>query len=112
MYATITKLAIAGTAAAAAAVIAASPAHADAETVEELAYIATLDSEHIYYSSEDAAIGLGRAICQGLDAGMSPTAIVATGLEATHGLYSPYEIGYITGASVGAFCPEYASLIT
>lgn len=109
---TITKFAGAVAVAGAAALATVAPAHADADTVNELAYISTLDEQGIYYSSEDAAINVGYAVCNGLDAGMPVTSVINTGLRATRGMYSPYEVGFITGAAIAAFCPEYLPAAT
>lgn len=82
-------------------------AQADADP-NEWAYIAALDSEGIYYSSEAAAIDAGESVCEGLDAGLSLRAIGAVAMNAG---YSASDAGYILGAAVGAFCPEYSYLI-
>ena len=107
-----TKIAGAIAGATAAAILAAGPANADAETVDEIAFISTLDSQGIYYSSEDAALTVGYAVCNALDAGASPTSIASTAVRSTGGFYTYYQAGYITGAAIGAFCPEYAPLVT
>lgn len=109
---TLTKLAgaIAGTAAA--AILAASPASADAETLEEVAYVMALDDEGIAYSSEDAALAVGYSTCDALDKGATFPMLIRNGVLGSHGYYSAGDVGYITGAAIGAFCPEYEALIT
>lgn len=104
---TLTKLAGAIAGGIATAVIAAGPAGADAETLDELAYVMALTEEGIYYSSEDAAIDLGYGTCSALDAGASIPMVVMAGIEGAEGFYSDYEVGFITGAAIAAFCPEY-----
>lgn len=104
---TLTKLAGAIAGAAAASIIAAGPASADAETLDELAYIMALDEEGIAYSTEDNAIALGYGTCNALDAGASVEMVVLAGIDGADGYFSDYEVGYITGAAIAAFCPEY-----
>lgn len=89
----------------------ATAAKADAQTLEELAFISVLDDEGIYYSSEDAALTVGYGICDAFDSGASFWQVVAAGVSATEGGYSAGDVGFITGVSVGAFCPEYAYII-
>lgn len=68
-------------------------------------YIATLDVAGIYYSTEEAAIAAGHAICNGFDAGLS---LVQVGLTAVReGGYTVDEAGTIIGVAVGAYCPEH-----
>lgn len=102
---TITKFIAAGVIAA--APLAAGVGAASADTIDEIAYIAALDDEGIYYSSADAAIELGYASCEALDSGATVTQVVNAGIDGAAGFYSDYEVGYITGAAIGAFCPEY-----
>lgn len=96
-----------GIASAAGAMFGAGLAKADAETLDELAYIMALDEEGIYYSSEDAAIELGYGTCSALDNGASVDMVVLAGIDGADGFYSDYEVGYLTGAAIAAFCPEY-----
>lgn len=104
---TLTKLAGAIAGGIATAIIAAAPAGADAETLDEIAYITVLDEQGIYYSSEDAAIALGYGTCSALDAGATVPMVIMAGIDGADGFYSDYEVGYITGAAIAAFCPEY-----
>lgn len=104
---TLTKLAGAIAGAAAASIIAAGPASADADTVNELAFIMALDDEGITYSTEDNALALGYATCEAFDAGAGLLQVVSAGVSGSEGYYSAGEVSYITGASIAAFCPEY-----
>lgn len=70
---------------------------------EEDLYIQVLDEEGIYYSSEDAAVQAGRAICEYLRAGGS--LVDAATIAMTDGGYSAYDAGYIVGAASSALCP-------
>lgn len=87
-------------------------AAADADTADEVAYIRALDHEGIYYSSEDAAIATGYSICRAFAAGATFERVIITGVSAAGGTYDAGEVGYITGVAVGAFCPQYAYVIT
>lgn len=107
---TFTKLAGAIASTAAAAILVAGPAAADADTINERIYIDVLDDEGIYYSSEDAALNYGYVVCKALDNGATFPMIVRSGVQ--QGVYSAYQVGYITGAAIGAFCPEHADAIT
>lgn len=85
-----------------------APAPPPAMPSDEELYVATLDLQDIYYSSESAAVGAGRAACRSLDAGMS---FYQVGLSAVGAGYSPEDAGYIVGAAISAFCPEHEHLI-
>lgn len=73
------------------------------------AYLDTLDMGDIYYPDDAAAINLGHAICDGYDAGLSTITI---GGIATDEGFTPYDAGYIIGAAVSAYCPEYLGEIS
>lgn len=94
---------IAGTA----ALTAAAPAGADAETLNEIAYIRALNAEGIPYSNEDAALTVGYGTCVALDAGATIDMVIDAGVDGADGFYSAYDVGYITGAALAAFCPEH-----
>lgn len=74
--------------------------------IPETAYLLTLDEGGIYYVTDEAALALGRTVCDFLDAGASSTEAAATIDESSD--YTAYESGYITGAAIGSFCPEHA----
>lgn len=75
----------------------------------EQAYIATLDAYGVYYSTPQAAVQAGYAVCNALDAGNNVNAIVTTGQLA--GGYSRADAETIVGASIGALCPRYMPLV-
>jgi hypothetical protein len=106
---TITKLiaAAAITAAPLVAITSAAGAYADADTINERAFVEVLSQHGISYSSEDAALAVGYATCNALDAGATPRMIVREGVRAAAGFYTRSQVEYITGAAVAAFCPEY-----
>jgi hypothetical protein len=81
----------------------AAPSIGDLPLDEEAVYIQVLDDEGIYYSSEDAAIKAGWAVCDFLEAGGS--FLDAADIAMSDGGYSPYDAGYIVGAAEGALCP-------
>jgi hypothetical protein len=72
--------------------------------IDEQAYLDTLAVGDIEYSTEDAAITAGEAVCTFLRAGGTGLEAIDVTLENT--TYSAYEAGYIVGAAQGALCPE------
>jgi hypothetical protein len=84
-------------------------AEAHAGPVEEQAYLATLDHFGVPYSSASAAVAAGESVCDGLDAGLTLNQIAVIALDASG--YTPRQVGYIVGASVGALCDEYLYLL-
>lgn len=78
----------------------------------ERAFIATLDGEGIYYATPAAAIEVGHLICDQLDAGYSPVTIShVLGSVETDASYTSGQLGFLIGASIGAFCQEYEYLV-
>lgn len=80
--------------------------------IVERAYLAALDSEGVRYSSPEAAITAGRAVCTYLD-NTAPVygehrALIEAGRVAMDNGYSEWHAGTIVGAAVGSWCPEYA----
>lgn len=78
----------------------------------ERAYLDVLDSEGVYYSSPEAAITAGHAVCGYLDE-IAPIvgtdrALIEAGLVAVDKGYSEWHAGTIVGAAVGSWCPEHA----
>lgn len=63
----------------------AAEASADADTAGEIAYLATIESYGIPYSTEDAAIEAGYAICEGFREGLSLNTVVRAGVTGSHG---------------------------
>lgn len=82
-------------------------AAADPSTVEEWAFIATLDAQGITYASPDQAVAGGMAVCSYRDLGFSEMSTVLM-VERNSGL-SPFDAGYLVGAAEAAFCPWYSS---
>ncbi|MFD5179658.1 DUF732 domain-containing protein [Nocardia sp. NPDC058379] len=68
-------------------------------------FIATLDREGIYYSSRQAALDMGVAICEERAAGGTDVEM-ATAL--TEKGYSSRDAAYLVVAAQMQFCPEYA----
>src|SRR5258708_6626920 len=87
------------------AAIAAAPA-ASADTVHEMAYITTLDHFGIQYSTEDAAIETGYAICNGFRQGLTVDDVISIGVKATGGYFTETDVAHIAGAASGALCPS------
>lgn len=69
---------------------------------DEQVYVDTLDLGGISYSSTQAALDGGYAICDFLAAGGS--LLEATDIAMESGGYSPYDAGYIVGAAETALC--------
>ncbi|WP_316574540.1 MULTISPECIES: DUF732 domain-containing protein [Nocardia] len=74
-------------------------------TTNQDAFIATLDREGIYYSSRQAALDMGVAICEERAAGATDVEM-ATAL--TEKGYSSRDAAYLVVAAQMQFCPEYA----
>ena len=72
-------------------------------------FIDRLDEGGIAYSSESAATKAGRSVCDVLDEGYSVNQAAYAAADGTG--YSLYEAGFIVGASVYAYCPEYGNQI-
>lgn len=81
---------------------------AHATPQQDWAFIHTLDHFGIYYSSTAAAVDAGHALCDGLDAGLSVTAL---GVIAMNAGYTTKDAGTIVGAAIGAYCDQYAYLV-
>jgi hypothetical protein len=86
----------------AAAAVSAAPASAD-ETDD--AYIAALQRHGIPIKNRDATIAMGHTVCVALDQGESTTSIMATLSNAADISFN--DAGFVLGASVAAYCPEY-----
>lgn len=81
----------------------------DDNTVNDQAYIAALDDEGISYPSEQNAIQVGHLVCESFDEGND---FVAIAMELyTSSQMDAYQSGYVVGAAVAAFCPEYLDQI-
>lgn len=87
------------------AISGATAAKADADTYGEIGYLQVLDSYSISYSSDDAAIDTGYAICDGFRQGLSLSTVIRTGVKATGGFYDQTDVAHIAGAATGALCP-------
>lgn len=77
------------------------------EEATDLAFIAVLDDRGIEYSSEEQAIEVAHSVCTALAAG----ATFADLIVAAGDVYSMEDTGFIIGASIGGYCPEFASAI-
>lgn len=89
----------------------ASAAHAD--DVDD-AFLQSVKSAGIKYSSPEKAIAAGHRVCDLLDQGKTKAQVAAILMirnvcaEAGE-LMDPYCAGYFVGASVAAYCPRYRS---
>ncbi|MGW4125472.1 DUF732 domain-containing protein [Nocardia sp. NPDC004711] len=75
------------------------------EEIADAAYILALDSEKIHYSTKAAAIKLAHTVCDAMREGASELAAGAA--IAANSPYTLSEAGYITGAAIAAYCPEF-----
>ena len=83
-------------------------APASADTNEDV-FIAAVDHQGISYTTEANMINLGHKVCNAFDAGATPQMIAMTIYRSSP--WSAYDSGYVTGASVSAFCPQYTSVV-
>lgn len=84
-------------------------ATAKASPATDSAFISTIEKAGIGYTSRDAAITAGHAVCTLFDYGFSFLDVGDVVLEETE--LSPYQAGWLIGAATFAFCDEYAYLI-
>ena len=102
MRAFATLIAAAG--AAGAIGLAAPVAHADTNDGK---FLAALKAEGITdHISPQHAIEAGHIVCQKLDAGQTPTQVANDVLNSS--AMPAYQSGYFVGASINAYCPQYA----
>lgn len=88
---------------AAVAIVAAPRARAD--TVEDVAYLATLDVFGVTYPSGPAAISLGHGVCDALSEGIPDGRIAQALMQG--GDYDTSAARTIIGAAIGAYCDHY-----
>lgn len=70
-------------------------------------FIPALQSQGITYQSPEAAIAAGHLVCEKLDQGETETQVAQDVIDSTD--LDPYHAGYFVGASVGAYCPQFAA---
>ncbi|MFE3105233.1 DUF732 domain-containing protein [Nocardia tengchongensis] len=75
------------------------------EEAADAAYILTLDTRGIHYSTNAAAITLAHTVCDALREGAG-TYDAAVAIAANSPCRLP-EAGYITSAAIGTYCPEF-----
>jgi hypothetical protein len=71
-------------------------------------FLAALQSRGITYRSPDAAIAAAHLVCTELDQGEPKSQAAQDVIDQTD--LDPYHAGYFVGASVGAYCSQYASV--
>ncbi len=69
-------------------------------------FLAALQSQSITYRSPDAAIAAAHLVCDRLDQGADKAQVAQEVMDNSD--LDPYHAGYFVGASVGAYCPQYA----
>jgi hypothetical protein len=70
-------------------------------------FLPALQSQGITYQSPEAAIAAGHHVCEKLDQGETETQVAQDVIDNTD--LDPYHAGYFVGASVGAYCPQFAA---
>ena len=70
-------------------------------------FLHALQSQGITYQSADAAIAAGHLVCTKVEQGETETQIAHDIIDSTN--LDPYHAGYFVGASVGAYCPQFAA---
>ena len=85
--------------------VAASTARADPSDVDAR-FLAALRAAGITYASPDVGIGAGHLVCSKLDGGEKPTDVANEVMNSSS--LDAYHAGYFVGASIGAYCPQYA----
>jgi hypothetical protein len=70
-------------------------------------FIGALQSQGVTFQSPEAAIGAAHEVCRRLDQGESETQVSQDVINETD--LDPYHAGYFVGASVGAYCPQFAA---
>jgi hypothetical protein len=69
-------------------------------------FLAALQSRQISYKSPEAAIAAAHQVCAELSDGRTKPDVAQEVMNIS-GL-DPYHAGYFVGASVGAYCPQFA----
>ena len=70
-------------------------------------FVHALQSRGITYQSADAAIAAGHLVCTKLDQGETETQVAQDVMDNTN--LDPYHAGYFVGASIGAYCRQFAA---
>jgi Protein of unknown function (DUF732) len=87
------------------AIVAAAPiARADAT---DDTFVSALTAKGIHFGSPEKAVIAGHEVCDELGNGKS-TAQVASTVQGNSGM-DGYHAGFFVGASIRAYCPQYAS---
>jgi hypothetical protein len=69
-------------------------------------FLAALATQSITYRAPDAAIAAAHLVCTRLDQGADKGQVAQEVMDNSD--LDPYHAGYFVGASVGAYCPQYA----
>ena len=75
--------------------------------VRDAVFLLALDKKGIPYKSESGIIDMAHFICDDLRTHPERTRREVGLLIARTSVYSPMEAGYITGAAVKIYCPEF-----
>jgi hypothetical protein len=75
-------------------------------SLQEQAYLNTLDNGRIYYADDQAAIDVAHSICGMFASGGNTWDVV----YAMQDSYSGHDASWITGAAVAAYCPQYNAI--
>ncbi|MBJ8343393.1 DUF732 domain-containing protein [Antrihabitans sp. YC2-6] len=80
-----------------------------ASTSDDDTYLNALAQEGISFPTDAKAIALADHICTSFDNGASFNEVVAEGRDES--TLTDYEIGYVIGASIYVYCPQFESVI-
>lgn len=89
---------------AAAAVGLAAPAHAD--TPEDTSFLAALDEAGLAHRGAGQAVAAGRAVCDLMDSGLSPTDTIVAVQSTNPGFTLEHAAKFAT-ISASTYCPEH-----
>ncbi len=84
--------------------VAAPIAHADAA---DDAFLAAVKSKGIHFGSPEKAFIAGHEVCDELGNGKTPAQVAST--VQSNSDMDGYHAGFLVGASIKAYCPQYAS---
>jgi hypothetical protein len=82
---------------------------ANADPIDDYAYISTLDYYGVDYSTRAAVIDAGHAVCSGLDRGLTPIGVVRIAVQAG---WNQSDAAHMVGAAIGSYCDEFSYLIS
>lgn len=86
-------------------VVLAAPAHADVNA-ENAAFLAALNQAGLAHRGADRAVAAGRAVCDLMNAGVSPMDTIVT-VQSTNPGFTLAHAAKFAAIAVANFCPEH-----